>query len=203
MIQQLLPFIPEGAGPHIEEMLKPHSFKLKVVRPRKTKLGDFRPGLRGASHHLTVNGDLHPYHFLLTLVHEIAHMKTHEKYGMKVNPHGKEWQSIFQELMAPILKEDIYPDHISAEISRYLSKPKASCSADTQLLRVLRNEDENKSHILILEDLPENALFRIPGRQPMRKGKKRRTRFLCEELDTGRTFAVHPLAEVQTLNHQR
>ncbi len=202
MIEQLLPFIPDGSEGHVEKMLKAHSFRLKVVRPRKTKLGDFRPGMRGASHQLTVNGDLHPYHFLLTLVHEIAHMKTHEQYGLKVNPHGSEWQGIFQDLMQPILEDDIYPNHISNEIRRYLSKPKASCSADTELMRVLRNEDENKSHILTLEDLPENTLFVLPGRRPMKKGKKRRTRFLCEEVDTGRTFAVHPLAEVKTLDHQ-
>lgn len=196
VIKQLLPFIPEGSASFVEEMLKPHHFLLKVVRPRKTKLGDFRPGLRGRPHQLTVNGDLHPYHFLLTLVHEIAHMKTFEKYSSKVNPHGVEWQSVFQQLMHPILDSKIYPPHVEAEIARYLSKPKASCSADTRLLRVLREEDEMKSMILTLEDLPENAVFRLGSRPPMRKGKKRRTRFLCEELGTGRTFAVHPLAEV-------
>lgn len=178
-------------------MLTPHQFKLKVVKPRKTKLGDFRPGFRGEPHQLTVNGDLHPYHFLLTLVHEIAHMKTHERFGKTVNPHGSEWQNCFAELMQPILASQIYPEHIAVEIERYLSKPKASCSSDTRLLRVLRDEDQHKSHLLTVEEVPENALFILPGRAPMRKGKKRRTRYLCEEVGTGRTFAVHPLAEVE------
>lgn len=175
------------------------------MRPRKTKLGDFRPNLKGGAHQITVNGDLPPNHFLLTLVHEIAHMKTHEQFGLKVSPHGTEWQAIFKKCMAPILNDRIYPEHIQREVSRYLSKPKASCSADTRLLRVLKAEGEPKTGRVTIEELPENSVFALPGRRPMRKGKKRRTRFLCEELGTGRTFAVHPLAEVELLktDHER
>lgn len=199
MISRLTPFLPEGAAPFVEDLLKDHSFKLKVVAPRKTKLGDFRPNLRGGPHQLTVNGDLPPSHFLLTLVHEIAHMKTHEEYGTKVNPHGVEWQNCFSTCMAPILEAKIYPEHIEAEIARYLAKPKASCSADTRLLRVLRSEKGDIDEYLTVENVPENGLFVLPGRAPMRRGKKRRTRYLCEELGSGRTFAVHPLAEVKLL----
>lgn len=199
MISQLEPFLPEGSAPFVADLLKDHSFKLKVVRPRKTKLGDFRPNLRGGPHQLTVNGDLPPSHFLLTLVHEIAHMKTHETFGLKVNPHGKEWQNTFAKCMEPIMEAKIYAPEIEAEVRRYLSKPKASCSADTRLLRALRAENEHSLPLLTLEEIEEGALFVLPGRKPMKRGKKRRTRYLCEELDSGRTFAVHPLAEVQLL----
>lgn len=202
MIEALQPFLPDGASKHVESLLKPHSFKLKVVRPRKTKLGDFRPGIGGRSHQITVNGDLNPYHFLLTLVHEIAHMKTHEEYRVRVAPHGKEWKRTFQKAMAPILEDSVYPEHLEAPIRKYLSNPKASCSADTDLLRVLRGENSDSNSVVTLESLPENAIFQLPGRSPMRKGMKRRTRFLCEELKTGRNFAVHPLAEVKRLETQ-
>lgn len=197
MIEALHPFLPENSAPFVEELLKPHAFTLRVVKPRKTKLGDFRPGLNGKVHQITVNGDLSPYHFLLTLVHEIAHLKTHEEFGTKVQPHGKEWKNIFKKSMTPILKSEVYPNHIQREVMRYLQNPKASCAADTALLRVLKNEESNA--VLLLEHLPQNALFVLPGRSPMRKGKKRRTRFLCEEVGTGRNFAVHPLAEVQLI----
>lgn len=156
--------------------------------------------MRGEPHQITVNGDLPPSHFLLTLVHEIAHMKTHVEYGVKVNPHGSEWQQTFQKCMYPILDAGIYEPEMEAEIRRYLSKPKASCSADTRLLRALRQDKISTNDTLHLEDLPENSIFILPGRAPMKKGKKRRTRFLCEELGTHRTFAVHPLAEVELLN---
>ena len=46
-----------------------------------------------------------------------------------------------------------------------------------------------------MEQLPEGTWFRLDNGMEFCKGPKRRTRFACTEKKTGRTFAVHPLAE--------
>lgn len=193
---KLVPHVPEGALPLIEALLSSHHYILTVSRSRKTKLGDFRAGRRGQPHRISVNNDLGSHHFLLTLVHEIAHMKAHERYGKRIKPHGIQWQNEFVEAMLPFLNAGLYPEPIEREVRRYLGKPRASCSADASLLRALRG---NNPDVTVLEELEPDTLFRIGRRPAMRKGQKRRTRYLCEELNTGRTFAVHPLAEVEPL----
>ena len=48
--------------------------------------------------------NLNPYRFLMTLVHEVAHLVAFQKYGRAIKPHGKEWKFTFQTLMLPFIR---------------------------------------------------------------------------------------------------
>ena len=115
----------------IEYLIEQNNFTLKIVNQRQTKHGDFRK-LANGKFQITVNNNLNKHQFLLTLVHEIAHHITHQKFG-RVKPHGKEWKTVFQHLMLPFLKPEIYPTKILSHLAHYLKNPKASTDSDVNL----------------------------------------------------------------------
>ena len=106
----MIKYIPEEAIPLVEYLIIEHKINLKIVSERQTKHGDFRR-LPNGHMQITVNNNLNPYQFLLTLIHEIAHHVTYQKFG-RVQPHGKEWKTVFQHLMLPFLQPEIYPKNI-------------------------------------------------------------------------------------------
>ncbi|MGY0407320.1 MAG: SprT-like domain-containing protein, partial [Polaribacter sp.] len=122
------------------------------MNKRATKHGDFRQ-LPNGKFQITINNNLNKYQFLLTLIHEIAHHVTHQKFG-RVQPHGKEWKTVFQHLMLPFLKSEIYPKEIAPYLANYLKNPKASTDADIHLSLVLKG---NKAEI------GKNFIFEIPN----------------------------------------
>src|SRR5574337_89035 len=71
-------YIPEPAVPLIAEWIYHFNFKLKIKKARLSRFGDYMPPMNGKNHVITVNNDLNPYAFLLTLVHEIAHLRSEE-----------------------------------------------------------------------------------------------------------------------------
>ena len=68
-------YLPANFIEIVVELLVKHPVKFRVAKPRKTKLGDFRAN-RDGLHQITVNGDLNPYSFLITTIHEFAHLVT-------------------------------------------------------------------------------------------------------------------------------
>ena len=135
-------YIPEKAIPFIQFLIDTHDFTLKIVNQRQTKHGDFRK-LPNGRFQITVNNNLNPYQFLLTLVHEIAHHVTHQKFGI-VQAHGKEWKTVFQHLMLPFLRPDIYPKEMLPFLANYLKNPKASTDTDANLSLILRGNIADK-----------------------------------------------------------
>ena len=121
------------------DLLDKHPCYLKIVNNRKTKHGDFRKTPDG-TYQITINYGLNPYRFLLTLIHEIAHLVTYKKHN-KVKPHGIEWKLNFQHLMLPFLKPEIIPNDLMPLLANYLKNPKASTDADVNLSLALKKYD--------------------------------------------------------------
>ena len=186
-------YIPEKAIPFIQFLIDEHNFSLKIVNQRETKHGDFRK-LTSGKYQITVNNNLNKYQFLLTLVHEIAHHVTHQKFG-RVKPHGKEWKTIFQHLMLPFLHPEIYPKEMLPFLAKYLKNAKASTDSDVNLSLVLRGNIAESGKYFIF-DIPFGQLFEFKN-TVYKKGNRRRTRHECLNMSNKKTYLFNQNAEVK------
>ena len=193
-MEKLLQYIPEASKVQLKEYLQKFPIEIKVTRQRLTKHGDFRLKRNGMSV-ITVNNSLNPYRFLITLLHELAHYKVVKQFGHKVKPHGKEWKKAYQETLLPFLCPKVFPDPICSVLARHMKNPKASTDRDFDLVMVLKTFDENKFQTFIYQ-VENGAMFQIYNGKKFIKIKKRRTRFECKEVQTGKIYVFSPHAEV-------
>lgn len=189
-------YIPEGAVETIARWIVDFDFKLKIKKERSTKLGDYSSPQNGMNHVITINHNLNKYSFLVTLVHEVAHLSTFNKFKNTVAPHGQEWKNEFKILMQPFLVTEIFPVDVLYAIRKYLQNPAASSCTDTNLLRTLKLYDENSQQIF-LEYLPYKSVFLYNGNKVFEKGERIRKRFRCIEIATGTVYLFNPLTEVE------
>ncbi len=176
-------------------------FSLHIKNPRNSKLGDFRYRKDRKIQTITLNSDLNPFQFLLTYIHEVAHLRVFEKVGVNHLPHGTEWKMMFQQLMAPILSESVFPQDLLIPLRLHMKNPSASSARDLFLMKEMSKYDNKvtNSTEVFLSDVMPGITFLLAGRK-FKKGETRRTRILCEEVDTGKKFLVSTLAKVQTLD---
>ncbi len=192
MQEILQKYIAEKAIPLVEFLINKHKINLKIVGQRQTKHGDFRTFANGRTQ-ITVNNNLNKHQFLLTLIHEIAHHVTHIKFG-RVQPHGKEWKTVFQHLMLPFLQPDIYPKNILPYLAHYLRNPKASTDSDVNLSLALRGGVAETGKIFIFE-VPNGSVFQFKNIL-YKRGVKRRTRYECLNLSNKKVYLFNQNAEV-------
>ena len=96
MNETLAKYIPEHAVKPVFELIVSNRVHLKIVNERQTRHGDYRKGLSG-KHEITVNSSLNKYKFLMTLIHEIAHLVAFEKFGRQIKPHGENGNILFKD----------------------------------------------------------------------------------------------------------
>ena len=171
------------------------AFELKLSRKRESKVGDFTFKRNSAIQRITLNHDLNPYLFLITYIHEVAHLRVHLHYGNRLEPHGSEWKKVFQNLMLPVLKENVFPPEILHILLRHMRNPKASSFADRELTLALRKFDVGSSKQVMVSELPEGSIFKLQGKY-FKKGKLKRTRVLCHEIKSKRLYLVPAEATV-------
>lgn len=162
-----------------------------------TKLGDYRFDPQIRKHIITINNDLNPFAFLITYLHEVAHLVTHDEFGRKVKPHGNEWKNNFKQVCQPILKEEIFPGPVLMSLDNYLQNPKASSCSDPILFQVLRQFNQPNGHVLLKQLLPGD-LFEFQGNQ-YKYEEKKRTRMICTRIISGRKYLIPQLAEVKRI----
>lgn len=193
-------YVPENALCYCINAWTTHPFSFKVTRNRKSKVGDYRFNKSTGNHEISVNGNLNRYAFLITYLHEVAHLYHYKNYGNNQPPHGRIWKKIFQELMIPVLQENIFPQDILQQLILHMNNPKSSSQSDPVLAKLLRNYDQDydQDHDQsdsYLEDLAEGESFDLNGRSYI-KLKRRRTRSLCEEKKSGRKYLISELTRV-------
>lgn len=198
-LEALKQFLPEGTFEMVSTYLYTHRIHLTVTRERSSVLGDYRNAVHGKNHRISVNGNLNPYAFLYTLIHEIAHLLVFDRYGHRVASHGREWKHIFSLLLKEFLAEDVFPADIRAAIAASLSNPAASSCAEDGLLRVFRRYDKGKEDMVFVEEVEQDGLFAIKDNRIFRRGPKIRKRYKCVEVKTGREYLFSPVYEVRSL----
>jgi SprT protein len=197
-IGQLNDYLPPGTYEAVLAYLRQHKVHLTVARERKSVLGDYRHRTHQDNHRISVNGNLNSWSFLITLLHELAHLLAFEHFGNNIMAHGKEWKRVYGGLLDQFLQKKIFPADIELEILRSLQNPAASSCAEDDLLRVLRRYDKQNHHHLV-EELALNALFRTSDGRVFKKGEKLRKRFKCAEVKTGKVYLFSPVYEVEAV----
>ena len=201
-IEKLQNYLPENTLSYIEKLLIKQNILIKITNTRQTRLGSFRATSKKQQHVINITGSLNPYSFLLTLVHEIAHLKVWELYKRSAKPHGAEWKNIFTNLMTPLILANVFPKDIEKPLSRHMQNPKASTTADSSLAKALKKYDNNNSELLLLEDISENSQFLWRGNRVFVKREKLRKRYKCVEINTEKVYLFSPLAEVELLEDE-
>ena len=195
MSSYYIKFLPLGSTLLIKKWIHELDIDLRIVKPRKTKLGDFR--FRSNRRlMITINNDLNPFAFLITLTHEIAHAFVYKKHGRSASSHGREWKSMFKSLMLNFLAKDIFPRDILTSLSMHLIKPTSTTSNDIDLSLILREYDRKKELTII--DIKKGDHFIFSNRSFV-KGVRLRKRFKCKEIQTNRIYLFNPLVNITLL----
>ncbi|MEZ4876542.1 MAG: SprT-like domain-containing protein [Flavobacterium sp.] len=198
MSEVLAKYLPEHAVETLFELIKMNSVHLKIVNERQTRHGDYRKGLNG-KHEITVNANLNKYRFLITLVHEIAHLVAFEKYGRLIKPHGNEWKITFQRLMLPFIRPEIFPHSVLPLVANHFKNPTASSDTDARLAFALKQFDERKSDIHFIHEVPSGSFFRIKNGRIFQKKGLRVKRYECLEVKSGKLYLFNANAEVEII----
>jgi hypothetical protein len=193
--QILSQYFPEQVIDTVVTWIEQKKVHLRISRDRSTKLGDYRPPIRYGNHRISINHNLNTYAFLITFVHEYAHLLTWEKYERKAQPHGKEWKTAYRTLMTQIIQTGAFPDDIRIELEKSIINSKAASTSEIALSRMLKKYDSGIKNPL-LEEIPDGSLFLIENGMLFKKGEKRRTRYKCMNMANKKYYLVHALTPV-------
>ncbi|WP_158962447.1 SprT-like domain-containing protein [Myroides fluvii] len=202
MITILKPYLPESALEAAFELIKQYHIHLKIVNERVTRHGDYSRGLDG-KHLITINSNLNPYRFLMTLIHEIAHLVAFQKYGRHIKPHGVEWKQMFRLLMLPFLRPEVFPDRLLPLLANHFRNPSASSDTDERLSIAMKMYDlvDKNSNCCFVYEIPLGSHFKTYNGKVFKRGPLRVKRFECLEVATGRLFVFKANAEVEMMTH--
>ena len=192
---EYLKYIPSKSRLYCLQLSFKYDFAFKLKNDRSSKLGDFKRDFKRQQFVISVNRGLNPYQFLITFIHELAHLKVAINYPRFVKAHGKEWKESFKELLAPVLEEDIFPQPLLDVLKIHMNNPKAAAGSDPKLWQALRayNISNTKN---TLNDLLDGTRFTFKTKHFTRVNKKR-TRILCKEDKTGKFYLIQGIAEVE------
>lgn len=196
-LQALSGYLPPNTFAPVAEYLQQYKVHLTITRERKSILGDYRNAIHNRNHRISVNGNLNTYSFLITLLHELAHLLTFDKYGNRVQSHGKEWKTLFAQLLAQFIKSKVFPADIEKELVASLSNLAASSCAEDGLMRILRRYDAKHEGQMLIEEIPAHGLFKLKDGRVFKKGDKLRKRYRCEEVGTKKVYLFSPVYEVE------
>ena len=195
----LAKYVPPEALVEVCRLLNEGKIFLKIVPHRKSIQGSYYIPTARRRHFITINNDLNPYTFLITLLHEIAHAHAWEKH--KVKGHQTEWKICFKQLLNHFIQLDAFPAEIQMALEQHVEKIKYSDIVDINLTKLLRKYDNNPtpdSKTKALHEIPKNAVF-LHNKAIFRKGELLRKYILCKNLINNKMYRCHPLMMVQVV----
>lgn len=200
-LHALSAYLPTGAFEPVVQLINYYKVHLTVTKERKSVLGDYRHPTFGGNHKISVNGNLNSYEFLITLLHELAHLLCFEQFRNRVEAHGKEWKQIYAQLLVQFIQLQIFPTDIQKSLEKTLLHPAATANGETALLLVLRKYNSiKKEGVVLLDSVADGALFKEIKGRIFRKIKLRRKRIECIEITTGQIYLFSALTEVRPVD---
>ena len=189
-------YLPAGAYDTVMQYLQHYKVHLTITKERRSVLGDYRFAVHGKNHRISVNGNLNSFAFLITLLHELAHLVAFEKYGNRIASHGKEWKLVYGEILQQFLLLDLFPADISNEIKITMRSTAAGSCAEDGLIRVLRKYDQKQDQKKLVEEIDMNGSFQTDDGRIFKRGDQLRKRIRCLEIKTGKIYLFSPVYEV-------
>lgn len=179
-------FLPEGTFDWIITYFQKYPIALSLTKNRKTLYGSYTFDIQRSQHKITVNGSLHPYQFLLTLTHEIAHLICYINHGRNAAPHGKEWKKIFSEMLQELLRLNALPQDVNVAIASYSANMRSSQCYDPALMQTLQKYSHPGKKVV--SNLNPGDTFFTEKNQSFQVIKKLRTRYQCKCVRTGTLY---------------
>lgn len=193
-------FLPPGTFEQIAPYFQTHTIHLTITHERKSVLGDYRNPMPDKPYHrISVNANLNPYSFLITLLHELAHLLTYTHFKHTVSPHGKEWKTQFRHILIPFLGKGVFPADVEKALYSYLHNPAASTCTDPNLYKALYHYDEHKPGYKLVGDMLPGQLFETEDGRTFEKIEDLRTRSKCRDIKTGKIYLFQGIYEVKTI----
>jgi SprT protein len=187
-LEALAQFLPPNTFESVLPYLKEYKIQLSITKERKSIQGNYKFNAAQQSNKISINGNLNIYSFLITLIHEIAHCVAINKLGVRIAPHGAEWQNIYSEILLEFAALNAFPESLLKPLHKHINAPKASCS-DVVLEKALDAFDTNIPEPLeYIDEIGIGNLFEAHNKKVYQIIEKRRTRFLCKEKVTEKMF---------------
>ena len=197
MQEILSPYLPKHSIEYCIQLSRKYDFRLDFSFNRKSKFGHYKYLPQSKTHIISINKGLTKPLFLITYLHELAHLEVMIRYKRRVKPHGLEWKQTFASFLSPLLNEHVFEPLLLNVLSKHLKNPKASLSADHELWEVLMNTDLSQSTKIKDIKIEEHFIFK---KRVFKKLKTRRTRALCLEPSSGNQYLIPLIATVEKVN---
>ncbi len=196
-------YVPMSAVDDCVDLIVKYHVAITITRERMTKQGDYRAPHAGHHHRISVNHNLNQYAFLITFIHEIAHLVTFNQHRHKTEAHGAEWKQNFRHLLIPFLHSNIFPDDIKLALVSYIANPAAATCNDLHLYETLLRYDKPSDYVF-LKDIAHGAFFILKGyKDVFIRGELLRKNFMCRLLNSQREYKITPLAQVLQVDAQQ
>lgn len=182
-------FLPTDFQNYILNKIQTEGVYFKISSPRKSKLGDYKYNYSKKSHAISINIDLSEIQFLITFIHELAHKKCYDLYSGGVSSHGKEWKMIFVQLLLEAREELILSPYWEEVLMENVHSPKATYTEC----------DSSLEGGVSVSDLHIQSKFELKNGRRFQLIKKRRTRYLCTDLNNGQFYTVSGKAIIERL----
>ena len=193
----LAQFLPPGSFDLVAPFFRDHTIYLTLTHERRSVLGDYRnPTRENPVHRISINANLNPYSFLITLLHELAHMFTFQHYKHSVSPHGSEWKDHFRRMLVPFLGKRVFPPDVEKALLSYLHNPAASTCTDPGLFKALYRYDDHEPGHKLVDDIPAGGYFKYDDGLVYQKLQKVRTRTRCKQIVSGKMYYFQGIADV-------
>ena len=196
---KLDPYCSSEMLPLVDSWFKGRAFQLRISGERVSKLGDFRPATLSRPARISVNNNLHPVEFLITLAHELAHYDTYRRFSRRRKPHGKEWKASFRKYLQEIIDSNALSSDICDAIIRcYFLRERIASSPCAFLKEILNDGTTQKENVV--QDVRIGEVFELRNGRRFLKGERIRTRYRCKDLATGKYYTIHPMAVITKIN---
>lgn len=195
-LSTLKKFLPEDTLEDVLEFMHRYHIHLILRKDRKSILGDYRPPQQGKPHTISLNISLNPYHFLITFIHEVAHLVNYLNHKHRVAPHGGEWKATYAMLLKRFLDKQVFPEDIRRALDASMGNLSATTCSDPALYKALKRYDKRQEGVLLVEQIPIGQCFRTSDNRVFKVLARRRTRYVCEEVSSRRRYLFPGLYEV-------